>query len=548
MTPNTSFPLTTLLSSSPFLLAYSIPLLLISLLLTFAGTFLTLDRTRSFPPHYDVVPGAFSRKKRISYVLQGGIGGLAIGFLFGVHLSTFLALLIPALTRNPPLTPTTFLVVWLLSAVVTTPLGGRWKVCAVGFAGIQGGVLFALGLSVMIHPSLLTRLVFTVIIAPVLTVLTLLPLQRFQHAALRFATASTGAFGAVVSIALISGNPAWADVWERYWVKDGGSWGSRKEQGLTAAFALLLAFGIVADWLLRRKFGECPDEKWDSYLASYATNLPDRAGSYQPFVPFWSRVFGGDKPVHSTKDIVFPPQDRDAKFPPFSPDDDDDSYFQRTPGFLMKAKKGKRSKEGVKFKPGEMSSDSESDDDMVPARPWLARPGRPGRPGLRAQTSMSSTTPTLVDNDVPEIDYDTEIKKLKSRSGLGDGEVPEYSDYEEDVTTARPLGLKQQRPLGLKTALPALRSSQTTAVPPSPPLGAVPATPSLIKALDRIAVAQKEVFGDAPRSPGGDSGKSPGREGPTSPSREARWDGFWKDVGVKAGSPLTKTTTTTKDS
>lgn len=52
-------------------------------MLAFAGTFLTLDRSRSFVPHYDAIPGAFMKNKKFKFSLEGGIGGLAIGFAFG---------------------------------------------------------------------------------------------------------------------------------------------------------------------------------------------------------------------------------------------------------------------------------------------------------------------------------------------------------------------------------------------------------------------------------------------------------------------------------
>src|SRR6266851_2874413 len=45
--------LTDLLSSLPYRLAYDLPLFALSLLLAFAGAFLTLDRTRSFRPRID---------------------------------------------------------------------------------------------------------------------------------------------------------------------------------------------------------------------------------------------------------------------------------------------------------------------------------------------------------------------------------------------------------------------------------------------------------------------------------------------------------------
>lgn len=70
-------------------LAYSLPLLAFSVPLTFGGAFLTLDRTRSFPPR-DFNDGWFGRtsetfvdKMKRNMRLQGGLGGLCAGFLFG---------------------------------------------------------------------------------------------------------------------------------------------------------------------------------------------------------------------------------------------------------------------------------------------------------------------------------------------------------------------------------------------------------------------------------------------------------------------------------
>jgi hypothetical protein len=84
-TSRSTVNLTALLPSTPYVLSYALPLFLLSILLTFAGTFLTLDRTHSFAPHYDSLPGGYDNKtkKKIYWVLEGGVGGLSCGFLFG---------------------------------------------------------------------------------------------------------------------------------------------------------------------------------------------------------------------------------------------------------------------------------------------------------------------------------------------------------------------------------------------------------------------------------------------------------------------------------
>lgn len=121
---------------------------------------------------------------------------------------------------------------------------------------------FALSASVIIHPSLLARIVLVVIAVPLLTTLILLPLPRFQHAFLRFAMSAAGTFGVVLSISLVAGIDSWADVWERLWVADGpaGDWDNSKEKGMSAAFCFLLVAGVTSDWFLRRQFGENPDQ------------------------------------------------------------------------------------------------------------------------------------------------------------------------------------------------------------------------------------------------------------------------------------------------
>jgi hypothetical protein len=87
----TRMSLVALLPSTGYLLAYSLPLLLLSVPLTFAGPLLTLDRTRVFPPRADAgyteqIPGSFGQRKsqkKLRWKLEGGLGGLMIGYSFG---------------------------------------------------------------------------------------------------------------------------------------------------------------------------------------------------------------------------------------------------------------------------------------------------------------------------------------------------------------------------------------------------------------------------------------------------------------------------------
>lgn len=411
-----------------------------------------------------------------------------------------------------------------------------------------------MGLSVIIHPSLLTRVVLTAIFAPILTILTLLPLERCQHPALRFATASTGAFGMVMTIAILADIPAWANVWQRLAQADNIEWGTSREQGLSAAFCILMCMGMVSDFFLRRKFGECPDEKWDHYLASYAANLPnqvDRAGTFQPLQSMWDRVLHG-KPSPKGKEIIFPDEEfQDTKYPipstPTSPTKlhklaafpPAQSQFHLNPECLKKPRGQPRlhgfkrkPREAVKFRPlGDANSDSDSEDELDKPPP------QPTRPWLRPRPSLASThtANTLVD-DYEQFDPALEKIKINTKKGT---DTPDYSDYEEDVTATKEwqAGLLAKRSGSLEKQRSASGGGQSSATlsAGTPPLGAVPATPSLIKALDRIKEAQKVAFvpDGMPRMASSDGRLSPKRQGPATSQKE-HWDGFWKDVRDQA--------------
>lgn len=63
----------------PYQLIYAIPLLVLSLPITFAAAFLTLDRTRAFTPTSTTV----STPSRRPWQFQGGVGGMFGGWALG---------------------------------------------------------------------------------------------------------------------------------------------------------------------------------------------------------------------------------------------------------------------------------------------------------------------------------------------------------------------------------------------------------------------------------------------------------------------------------
>ncbi|TDL23193.1 hypothetical protein BD410DRAFT_839101 [Rickenella mellea] len=642
--PQPVVQLTSLLTSG-YLPAFAIPLLLLSLILAFAGAFLTLDRTRTFAPRPDAIesiPGSWTgrvKPKTFGWFLGGGVGGLAAGYTFGVHATTFLGLLIMNNTNSSPLGTVTFLIVWSIPALFTTVLAGRFKYVALVCIGISGGATLSLALCIMLHPALLTRVVLMSIITSLSLILAVLPVARTQHAAIRTLASAVGAFGAVLSIALLA-HPqilSWANAWDRLWTSNSLEWGTAAERGLDVAFCAFWGAGAACDWLLKRAFGEDPDEKWDAYLADYASNLPNRAGNFQPLQTWWDKVVGTLFPSKDSKvkphhvPILFPTddmlkpttslthptkEDLEIRLPdtvtpyplPYSPHTPSRPVLSKArPSFdlsstpppmpmlmnkLPKRRKAPRTtssnkRSGVQFRPlngysSSSDSDSGSDEDKdvlkTPGTPKGTKPWPRVRHTLeRRDTGLSGTTLRHLDSERDlsslggaDIDVKAEMVKIgAAKMQMGIDSQPEYSDLEDEDVIARTAPRSQRNTPGWQPDF-IRAASQTTSdgkpithpTTPSPPPGAVPVTPSLIGALNRIAAAQGEAFGNAAVVTSGDT-SSPAIPEPVGdaplpqPSRAApplslpstvdkpthgkkRWEAFWKEVTAKASTGIAK--------
>lgn len=274
---------------------------------------------------------------------------------------------------------------------------------------------------------------------------------------------------------------------------------------------------------------------------------------------------------------------------------DEEIDVPNSPAYLLKKQSKKERWKGIverkRKKPikfgtvDELSSsdDSESEDESTKVGSMESYKGKKGpanRPLVVANppsyTSDVSSAPTLVedrkhmyrkpaipttDKDLKswdvDIDYDKELERLQAR--LGSRELPTYSDDEDmDAKTmkvsakstlveapASPTwspGFLQRHRNQSDTRQDLKDYASPTVVPPIPGAVPLPATPSLIRAIDRIAVAQKEVFGSHSEStyqaPSGqiDSVHGKPASGGKRSSSPRRWDEFWKEVTVKAQS------------
>lgn len=446
-----------------------------------------------------------------------------------------------------------------------------------------------MAVSVIVHPSLLGRIVLVAVFTPLGTVLCLLPFPRYARPILAIAAASVGAFGMTMSIALFSHNPSWSNIWDRLWVHDGLDWGSSKEKGLSAAFCFFLVTGVLSDWFLYRKIGENPDEvsaesftdelhfidslcsqKWDRYLADYAAELPNddrRAGTFAPLVSFWDKALG----KHSAFSPVVPDptlvSDRDIKhslhFSPgklikqpvadYSLADAPDTKAR----LALLRKKGSRhdsrstrARRTIKFSPqDDDSSDSGEGSTHEKADLWP----------LASRTNSSAT---LIDGQ--RSDGSSLLQPPARRWLTKPGEIPDYSDGEEDIANAirREKGdrgsvwppefiRRHSTRVTTSTSINTTPSVRLTESPepqggsrhrsdrphsrpvsssPSSLLAAdvtsVPATPSLIKAVERITIAHEALH----RSHSATVTPIP----PSEQERKASWDAFWSDVKTRA--------------
>lgn len=524
---------------APYQTVYAALLLAFSLPVTFAGAFLTLDRTRQFAPS----GGPTTAKEKWRF--EGGLGGLLGGWVFGVHLSTLLALLIMNRTSYAPLGGIQFLVIWLLSALVTSVLAGRWKYVAVPMIGIGGGAAFSLFVTVACHPAQPARVILLGVFSILSAILCLLPIPRVQHGAVRSAAAWMGALGIILSISILAGIKTWEDVWARLWVSWDASWGTAQEKGITAAFMGFAAVGIGVDWLLKRQFGECPDEKWDRYLSSYASQLPnahDRPGNFTPSTPFWKKIFNpppkdpilfpNDTGALSSKSPLSPPPYRAGKLrtqskksAPYSRDS-----FQP----LNKATKHD-------FSSGsEDSSDEEGtgQERYIP-RPWAKRKDTQATSlsGVTLADGASATSKgkmgdmakehgDLAYSDGESVAQSTSTGRRRKESRDAPGWTPEF------IKRHSMGGKKDLESGGIE--MRASRSNRSE----SPPPGAVPMTPSLMKALDRVSQAQNEAYagivskGHTPYA--SSPGHAPGTSTPgVHPHGGQDWGAFWKKVEDK---------------
>ncbi|KAI0256609.1 hypothetical protein BJV78DRAFT_1150606 [Lactifluus subvellereus] len=339
-----------------------------------------------------------------------------------------------------------------------------------------------------------------------------------------------------MSIALLAHVPSWSNVWERLWIPDGNGWG--------------LGF-----------CGGDPDEEWDTYLTEYASSLPiarDRAGVFRPLShSYWDRLFPWmprSKPSVMS-DYMIPVDDKHSASPRLSFDHTLQGIPSIKPPAMQKAftsdgssrpirkqgqhalarlrglsnvgGRGYRKREAVKFgamNPDDSSSDDE-DDPLSTLPPPARRTSTRSSVTLTNGSSAGSQYVSLAKGDPGTV----AAAKRAALQGNDDG-APEYSDYEEDVTAAQTRARQRRDSPGWRP--PFLAQHDSNAANSATPVGAVPMTPSLIRAVDRIAAAQAQAYSSpAPMNPS--TAPNPDVHTESVLARKQRWEAFWQDVTAK---------------
>lgn len=160
---------------------------------------------------------------------------------------------------------------WLRYFVLERPEGtpSTYLFCDIRLTSRKIRLCLSLGLLIIMHPNLRTRVVFTSALVPLITALTLVPympflrLRHLVHVVTRLSVSAAGAFSVTFAVAILArehGSPSWANVYDRLWVANGSGWGKSSERGFAALFCVLWVLGAGSDWALRRKLGDSVDE------------------------------------------------------------------------------------------------------------------------------------------------------------------------------------------------------------------------------------------------------------------------------------------------
>ena len=282
---------------------------------------------------------------------------------------------------------------------------------------------------------------------------------------------------------------------------------------------------------------------WDQYLANYATNVSNRAGTFQPLRSFWDRILPFSR--SNPKDIVathgglkqndllssFSTRRHSPNLPYESISED--SLFRkpivyegrtRSPA-RFQSKLAKR-KDIVKFKALRMKNAKEysSDSDKEDAY----------KPPITSSEIIEASRYGNIDggnyNEARRIRIEPTLKKTHAEDV-----IPDHSDDEDEVegkfSELRPRFVLHCGSAAVKSGGHQVLTSSLAALPSEP------SSHGAVHAMDRIIITQNATLESSVDCSTHTSLSSPGRlyaGQDLSPMRGGKWGQFWNDIRAKA--------------
>ncbi|KAJ1030215.1 hypothetical protein NDA16_001126 [Ustilago loliicola] len=243
--------------------------------------------------------------------LAGGVGGIAVGFLFFSFLATVVTSAI-CVSQVKSVSSTSFFIIWLLPGLLGAFFAGHWPLFARAFTGLLSSACLTLIVTAMfgIH-TLIIRAIFIVICTSLITAPLLLPRRNAIHFhLLNICTSFIGGVTFLDGVALFAPSRASSDSWINLWVLlfaiDGSApeasaskkWGTSVFKGFIAGAVLSAVVGFLFEFLFHKHAAEDPDMEWNNYLGSFTQRLEnhessdpqDRAGSFEPAPNAWQKI------------------------------------------------------------------------------------------------------------------------------------------------------------------------------------------------------------------------------------------------------------------
>jgi hypothetical protein len=403
--------------------------------------------------------------------------------------------------------PGLYALVFIL-AICGAAVGARSRWVARILLSLISGLAFCILLAVTLHmTSILPKIIFlviTLILSLIFGVVVALP-QLSPSMSSKFLCVSSSILGAYfLACAFSLWSPlGFLDAISLFMAEDGVfshsaprdpgqvviDWTAPKVKGLIAGtWILSIIFSVFQLWRYS-KIGESPDEIWDQFLGGYLStetqgdhDLNGRQGVFQPHLSWYKRIF---EKKHS-QPKTFWPEDEDT-------DEFDVDLDEKKSPLTPDLEAGKPNILRYDSHPGSLAKyDAVSRRSLEDVR----------RPAMSAFPSMQSglSGSTLVDEVPSKSSKPAKYEGLRSVSEPQAGSLRARmkslfgKDVEPVKAPRRSLSIGSQSTLKGDSSPPLPTPTLNPPRPPAPAQAPVQATPSLIKAIERVSEAQRQAI------------------------------------------------------